>query len=106
MGSILCQAFPILAVEPPAFRLRACRVFLNFFPWGGCRCCDGRRLLAISGDQPDKRRIGAKRIDQVGNDESKRGTGVHNGRKGAGTQGRCYGRVMMRVREGEEAVHA
>ena len=34
----------------------------------------------------------------------KRGTGAHNGRKGVGTQGRHYVRVIMRESEGEKAV--
>ena len=37
---------------------------------------------------------------------SKRGTGARNRRKGVGTQGRRYARLMMRESEGEEAVHA
>ena len=36
----------------------------------------------------------------------KRGTEACNGRKGVGTQGRHYARLMMRESEGEEAVHA
>ena len=44
--------------------------------------------------------------DKVGKGGRKCGTGEHNGRKGVGTQGRRYVRVMMRESEGEEAVHA
>ena len=37
--------------------------------------------------------------------DRKRGTGARNGRKGVGTQGRRYARLMMRESEGEEAIH-
>ena len=47
-----------------------------------------------------------KQTGQVGEGGGKRGTGAHNGRKGVGTQGICYARLMMRESEGEEAVHA
>ena len=63
-------------------------------------------MLAVSSDQPDKRQSGAKRTGQVGKGGRKRGTGARNGRKGVGTQGRRYARLMMRESEGEEAVHA
>ena len=62
-------------------------------------------MLAVSGDQPDKRWSGAKRTSQLGKGGRKRGTGAHNGRKGVGTQGRRYARLMMRESDGEEAVH-
>ena len=65
-----------------------------------------RRLLAVSDDQPDIKRSGAERINQVGKGGSKRGTRAHNERKGVGPQGRSYARVMMRESEGDEAVQA
>ena len=68
-------------------------------------------MLAVSGDQPDKGQSGAKRTGQVGKGGRKRGTGSvgpkkRNGRKGVGTQGRRYARLIMRESEEEEAVHA
>ena len=62
-------------------------------------------MLAVSGDQPEKGQSGAKSIGQVGKGR-KRGTEARNGRKGVGTQGRHYVRLMMKENEGEEAVHA
>ena len=63
-------------------------------------------MLAVSGDQPDKRQSRAKRTGKVGKGGRKCGTGARNGRKGVGTHGRRYARLMMRESEGEEAVHA
>ena len=67
--------------------------------------------MAVSGDQPDKGQSGAKRIGQVGKSRRKRGIGsvgpkTRNGRKGVGTQGRLYARLIMRESEEEKAVHA
>ena len=67
-------------------------------------------MLAVSGDQSDKGLSGAKRTGQVGKGGRKRGTGSvgpkkRNGRKGVGTQGRRYARLIMRESEKEKAVH-
>ena len=68
-------------------------------------------LLAVSSDQLDQGQSGAKRTGQMGKGGRKRGTGSvgpkkRNGRKGVGTQGRRYVRLIMRESEEEKTVHA
>ena len=55
--------------------------------------------------RPTRQKVEVER-SLVGEGGRKCGTGVHNGRKGVGTQGRRYTSLMMRESEGEEAVHA
>ena len=63
-------------------------------------------MLPVSGDQLNKRWSGQKVADKRGRKGGrKRGTGVHNGREGVGTQGRHNASLMMRESEGDEAVH-